>query len=241
MSFNLLSIPVGSEPAETSSLSAGDGQGQQPPLADPSHSATVISSAGDEDPSAQASLADGVVQRARGQAQDVRGGMGGFAEYFEGKVRRLREQYLQEQAAAGCVSSIFTGVTVWVDGRTEPPKEEIELLLKANGGVFEHYFHADVVTHIVAETLAPAHINRQPPRALPPPRTPAARRVRCSWRRTHVTKPGARYRNMKLRRQPVVRPAWLLACLEQGRRVPHAPFVLPGTAHDDDQARPSSI
>ncbi|KAJ1472741.1 hypothetical protein T484DRAFT_1839043 [Baffinella frigidus] len=77
------------------------------------------------------------------KAQDVRGGMGGFTDYFDGKVGKLREQFLVEQAARVCSSSIFASVTVWVDGRTNPPKDEIELLMKDNGGVLAHYFFPD--------------------------------------------------------------------------------------------------
>ena len=159
MSFNLLSVPDGKEPTEVPTVSSGGDGGTQLSRTDSLHSSpTAAASVRGGHSQTQLSITGEASMSPPAKAQSVRGGMGGANEYMDGKVRRLREQYLGEQAARSCSSTIFTGVNVWVDGRTNPPKDEIELIMKDNSGTFSHYFFPDVVTHIIAESLAPTHI-----------------------------------------------------------------------------------
>lgn len=98
-------------------------------------------------------------------------------EYFHTKTRKLREQFSRTAVDAAAVEEeaggrsalsqgkalialpIFKGVTVFLNGYTRPPRDELRELLVRHGGVFEQY-PSSSVTHIVATAMPPSTINR---------------------------------------------------------------------------------
>lgn len=77
-----------------------------------------------------------------------------FKSYMHHKNRKLRSQYVQ-QFRSSTKSNLLSGVTVWVDGHTNPSRERIRTLLGENGAKFETYF-SNSVTHVIASNLAHA-------------------------------------------------------------------------------------
>lgn len=77
----------------------------------------------------------------------------GFRGYMEAKNRKLRGQFHAQFGEDG--RGLFAGVVVWVDGVTEPNRNEIREIVGENGGKLETYFGSSV-THVVAEVLATA-------------------------------------------------------------------------------------
>ena len=78
-------------------------------------------------------------------------------EYMRAKKRKLRDQFadlVQEQA-----SNIFAGVTVYVNGWTQPNADELKRLVHAHGGRYEYNLYGDAcVTHTIATNLPHAKI-----------------------------------------------------------------------------------
>ncbi|XP_044261651.1 DNA repair protein Rev1 [Tribolium madens] len=87
----------------------------------------------------------------------------GFAEwggYFEAKKAKLREQY-KETAAKQVekISDIFTGVSIFVNGLTNPSSDQLKLLMAQHGGTF-HLYQSSSTTHIIASNLPNVKINK---------------------------------------------------------------------------------
>ena len=79
-----------------------------------------------------------------------------FGQYFAGKLRKLGEQHAA--TVAGAHGGIFAGVSVWLDGRLDPPEDVLKLLLVQNGGTIQHVLTATHVTHIIASNLPDSKI-----------------------------------------------------------------------------------
>eukprot|EP00850_Spirogloea_muscicola_P018134 SM000163S02302 [mRNA] locus=s163:8170:17087:- [translate_table: standard] len=83
---------------------------------------------------------------------------GNMGKYMEEKNRKLREQYKNNQAGETLFrrpaeTDIFQGVTIWVNGYTIPPHQELRHLMMCHGGLFENYYSRERVTHIVCANL----------------------------------------------------------------------------------------
>eukprot|EP00850_Spirogloea_muscicola_P009346 SM000052S17738 [mRNA] locus=s52:446247:455495:+ [translate_table: standard] len=83
---------------------------------------------------------------------------GDMGKYMEEKNRKLREQYKNNQAGETLFrrpaeTDIFQGVTIWVNGYTTPPHQELRHLMMCHGGLFENYYSRERVTHIVCANL----------------------------------------------------------------------------------------
>lgn len=77
--------------------------------------------------------------------------------YMRAKKRKLREQFsdLDQKPA----SKIFSGVTIYVNGWTQPNADELKRLIHAHGGRYEYNLFADSgTTHIIATNLPNAKI-----------------------------------------------------------------------------------
>eukprot|EP00198_Chlamydomonas_reinhardtii_P004670 XP_001694006.1 deoxycytidyl transferase [Chlamydomonas reinhardtii] len=87
---------------------------------------------------------------------------GSFSGYMELKVQKLREQYdaQQLQHAAAAKSDIFRGVSIHVNGLTNPSHAELKQLMALHGGRFENYLYRDAVTHIVCAHLPDTKIKQ---------------------------------------------------------------------------------
>ncbi|EDV28326.1 uncharacterized protein TRIADDRAFT_53871 [Trichoplax adhaerens] len=73
-------------------------------------------------------------------------------EYFDVKAVKLDDQYLAEQKKA-LVSNLFHGVSIHINGYTNPSAEVLKQLIMIHGGNFQQYYSKSRVTHIIASNL----------------------------------------------------------------------------------------
>ncbi|RUP45435.1 hypothetical protein BC936DRAFT_148187 [Jimgerdemannia flammicorona] len=79
---------------------------------------------------------------------------GRFREYMEHKQLKLKEQARDlSQQTAEEYPQIFRGLSIHVNGYTNPPHAELKTMIVQRGGDFQHYLHKTKVTHIVATNL----------------------------------------------------------------------------------------
>lgn len=103
-----------------------------------------------------ASLA-GSGSRPVGRAADSEEGMWDGMGYMRAKKRKLREQFkdLDQEKT----SDIFSGVTIYVNGWTDPNADELKRLIHAHGGHYEYNLYGDSkVTHTIATNLPNAKV-----------------------------------------------------------------------------------
>ncbi|MGH0143709.1 UNVERIFIED_CONTAM: hypothetical protein FKN15_055268 [Acipenser sinensis] len=82
---------------------------------------------------------------------------GGWSGYKAAKVCKLEEQFKLEapkqQQKEGISSNIFSGVTIYVNGYTEPTADELRRLMMVHGGQYHMYYSRSKTTHIIASNL----------------------------------------------------------------------------------------
>lgn len=77
--------------------------------------------------------------------------------YMRAKKRKLREQF--DMLDQKPISEIFSGVTVYVNGWTQPNADELKRLIHSHGGHYEYNLYGDSgVTHTIATNLPNAKI-----------------------------------------------------------------------------------
>ncbi|XP_067951168.1 DNA repair protein REV1-like [Watersipora subatra] len=78
--------------------------------------------------------------------------------YQQAKIQKLIDKYASEkdlEESDSChKSKIFAGVSVFVNGYTEPSFDVLRQHLLENAGRYEHYYSLSRVTHVVATSLA---------------------------------------------------------------------------------------
>ena len=84
---------------------------------------------------------------------------GSHHSYMALKIQKLGEQ--NEAARASGASGVFTGVSIYVNGITDPPWIDLKDIMLSNGGRFQNYYSRATVTHIVC-----AHLTAQKLEAL---------------------------------------------------------------------------
>ena len=77
---------------------------------------------------------------------DVEGG------YMGVKKQKLLEQFSNQAESEESEGSIFRGVAIFVNGRTNPSSDELKRIMMTHGGVFHHYQNHQT-THIIASNL----------------------------------------------------------------------------------------
>lgn len=80
----------------------------------------------------------------------------GHRDYFVVKKRKLDEQL---EKFGGARSSIFSGVTIYVNGYTQPDSDTLKELIYVHGGLYE-YTPSSLVTHVIASNLPIAKIKK---------------------------------------------------------------------------------
>ncbi|XP_069826981.1 DNA repair protein REV1 [Dendropsophus ebraccatus] len=83
-------------------------------------------------------------------------GWGAFG-YMAAKVQKLDEQFrldapLQQQKD-GTATNIFSGVSIYVNGYTDPTADQLRHLMMLHGGQFHVYYSRSKTTHIIATNL----------------------------------------------------------------------------------------
>lgn len=77
--------------------------------------------------------------------------------YMRAKKRKLREQF--DMLDQKPISEIFSGVTIYVNGWTQPNADELKSLIHSHGGRYEYNLYGDSgVTHTIATNLPNAKI-----------------------------------------------------------------------------------
>jgi DNA repair protein REV1 len=80
----------------------------------------------------------------------------GFAGYMETKKRKLNEQFVHSDSlneSLTPVSCIFDGVTIYVNGYTDPCADDLKRLMKLHGGQYAYFYSKSQVTHMIANNL----------------------------------------------------------------------------------------
>ncbi|XP_065169068.1 DNA repair protein Rev1 isoform X2 [Atheta coriaria] len=93
--------------------------------------------------------------------EDDDNGFAQFGGYMEAKKAKLIKQ-VREQAAVERHSTIFKGVSIYVNGFTKPSAEELKTLMGLHGGVY-HVYQMPSTTHIIASNLPNVKINKLGP------------------------------------------------------------------------------
>ncbi|XP_075708747.1 DNA repair protein REV1 [Rhinoderma darwinii] len=96
----------------------------------------------------------------RGGWRDCSGSSDGWSAwggYIAAKVQKLDEQFrldapLQQQKD-GTASNIFNGVSIYVNGYTDPTADRLRHLMMLHGGQFHLYYSRSKTTHIIATNL----------------------------------------------------------------------------------------
>lgn len=78
---------------------------------------------------------------------DVDGG------YMGMKKQKLLEQFSEQAKGEDKVGGIFRGVSIFVNGWTNPSADELKRLMMTHDGVFHHYYSSSSTTHIIASNL----------------------------------------------------------------------------------------
>ncbi|GFQ07259.1 DNA repair protein rev1 [Phtheirospermum japonicum] len=86
-----------------------------------------------------------------------------FGSYMAVKNHKLHEQFnaaasSSSHSASGPGKSIFSGVSIFVDGYTVPSSQELRGYMLKYGGRFENYFSRQRVTHIICSNLPDSKI-----------------------------------------------------------------------------------
>uniref|UniRef100_A0A8C4HDS3 DNA repair protein REV1 n=1 Tax=Dicentrarchus labrax TaxID=13489 RepID=A0A8C4HDS3_DICLA len=84
-------------------------------------------------------------------------GDNGWGGYMAAKVSKLDEQFKldapREKQKEGSCSNIFSGVSIYVNGYTDPSADELRRLMMLHGGQFHVYYSRSKTTHIIANNL----------------------------------------------------------------------------------------
>ncbi|KAI8075232.1 hypothetical protein BC940DRAFT_363262 [Gongronella butleri] len=118
---------------------------------------------------------------------------GEFRQYMQNKQAKLKEQEdAVRQEGDPETLPLFQGLSIYVNGYTEPPLSELRRLIVQHSGDYQHYLKKSHVTHIIATTLTNAKMNE--------------------FRQVHARFEVAAYK--------VVKPAWLTESIAAGKVLP---------------------
>ncbi|KAK6617005.1 hypothetical protein RUM44_005362 [Polyplax serrata] len=77
--------------------------------------------------------------------------------YMNAKISKLENQFEKEKVSAKeqneKLSDIFYGVSIFVNGYTQPSADELRCLMLLHGGTYHHYHRPKKTTHIIASAL----------------------------------------------------------------------------------------
>ena len=82
---------------------------------------------------------------------------GSFGAYMDLKKRKLDEQFMAGTAVPA-VDELFKGVSIHVNGLTDPSHAELRRLMYMHGGAFKNYYSRSTVTHIICSNLPDAKV-----------------------------------------------------------------------------------
>uniref|UniRef100_A0A182WKR2 DNA repair protein REV1 n=1 Tax=Anopheles minimus TaxID=112268 RepID=A0A182WKR2_9DIPT len=80
-------------------------------------------------------------------------GFEGWGDYMDAKIAKLEDQFRHSSANVGeKLSNLFAGVSIFVNGYTNPSSDELKRLMMLHGGVFHHYKRSNT-TYTIASIL----------------------------------------------------------------------------------------
>lgn len=79
-----------------------------------------------------------------------------FGSYMQNKTSKLADQFAAAATKTASESSLFAGVTFYVNGLTTPSHLDIKALVARHGGTFCHYYAPRQVTHVLCDALPAA-------------------------------------------------------------------------------------
>ncbi|KJH50472.1 BRCA1 protein [Dictyocaulus viviparus] len=82
------------------------------------------------------------------------------SRYMQLKKEKLRYQVNVLDYPSNCVSNIFNGVSIFVNGYTDPSALELRQLIQIHGGEYHCYYEYGVTKFIIATSLASAKISK---------------------------------------------------------------------------------
>ncbi|KAM4796714.1 DNA repair protein REV1 isoform 2-T2 [Rhinophrynus dorsalis] len=84
-------------------------------------------------------------------------GWGAWGGYMAAKVQKLDDQFRSDapvqQQKDGTSSAIFNGVSIYVNGYTDPTADQLRHLMMLHGGQYQVYYSRSKTTHIIATNL----------------------------------------------------------------------------------------
>uniref|UniRef100_A0A182SQ83 DNA repair protein REV1 n=1 Tax=Anopheles maculatus TaxID=74869 RepID=A0A182SQ83_9DIPT len=80
-------------------------------------------------------------------------GFEGWGDYMDAKIAKLEDQFRHSSSNVGeKLSNLFAGVSIFVNGYTNPSADELKRLMMLHGGVFHHY-KRPTTTYTIASIL----------------------------------------------------------------------------------------
>lgn len=88
----------------------------------------------------------------------------GWGDYMTSKVNKQQQQIMQRISPATDAREqyppIFVGISIYVNGFTNPPQMELRDMILRHGGSFQYYLSKSNVTHVIASNLADTKITQ---------------------------------------------------------------------------------
>ncbi|CAD5209999.1 unnamed protein product [Bursaphelenchus okinawaensis] len=82
---------------------------------------------------------------------DENGHFNGFGGYMRAKVAKLKHQVHNNVVLK---SELFKGLSIYVNGYTDPPAFELRKIFTENGGEYHHYYNHGFTSYTIASSLA---------------------------------------------------------------------------------------
>ncbi|XP_035793890.1 DNA repair protein REV1-like [Anopheles albimanus] len=80
-------------------------------------------------------------------------GFEGWGDYMDAKIAKLEDQFRHSAAnVTEPLSNLFAGISIFVNGYTNPSADELKRIMMQNGGVFHHY-KRPTTTYTIASIL----------------------------------------------------------------------------------------
>ncbi|XP_014282897.1 DNA repair protein Rev1 [Halyomorpha halys] len=81
--------------------------------------------------------------------------------YMEMKKQKLQEQFIKDAALyQDEKDELFKGISVFVNGYSDPPADEIRNLMIQHGGIYHHYYRSGKTTYVIASNLPDCKIKQ---------------------------------------------------------------------------------
>lgn len=86
-----------------------------------------------------------------------------FGGYMSAKVQKLEQQFINSaqnevDSSQEGSSGIFSGISVFVNGYTDPTAEQIKRIMMTHGGTYQHYYKRQPNCYMIATNLPPAKL-----------------------------------------------------------------------------------